>query len=362
MRLGRVARAAGIFESICETYPDFEPAYCHRIAAYTELGQHDRAEEMFYRAQDLNESCPHCFFNIAESLAMRGETDRAIYCWQKVLDLEPNYMGVNRRIAQAYRAAGEPELARDYFLRDLRDDPGNIELMFELAELSLESSDLSQAAAKFAHIVDLYQDHTEARSALGKIWLVQGDAQAALDSFEAIEAIEPNGGDLPEFNRRVGEALFQLGRHAEANRRFLAACEEDPENADLLMIYGTSLIGDQKLGEAEACFRRVLAVDDDHAMAHHSLSVCLLQRERYYSGLTHCLRAIELRPESVVSRCNAAVAMMRLGRWSQAQRMLDQAIRLEPRNTVVTGLRRRIWRYRLSNLWRMVRGWFGRNR
>lgn len=350
LRLGRLARAVAIFERLIESNPDFEPAYCHAIAAYTELGQHEKAEQMFYLAQEIDERCPHCFFNMGESLAVRGDTDRAIYCWQQVLDIEPSYMGVNRRIAQAYRAAGDGELARDFYLNELREDPGSPELLFELAELALEEEELATAAARFAHIVDLHQDHVEARFALGKIWLHQGHNDEALGCFEAIEAIDRNP-DLPEFDRRVGEALFKLGRVNEANKRFEKAIERDGEQEDLMMVYGTSLLAANRVSSAADSYRKVLASNAKNGLAHHSLAVCLLKQEKFDLGLEHCRRAIEVNPDSVASRCNAAYAMMRLGQWRQARKMLSEALVVEPSNSLVKGLLKRAWRYRISYAW-----------
>ncbi|MGB0715775.1 MAG: tetratricopeptide repeat protein [Phycisphaerae bacterium] len=350
LRLGRLARALSIFEQLIQSHPDFEPAYCHAIAAYAELGQHEKAEQMFYLAQEIDERCPHCFFNMAESLAIRGDTERAIYCWQQVLEIEPSYMGVNRRIAQAYREAGESELARDYYLNELRDDPGSPELLYELAELALEDGELASAAARFSHIVDLHQDHVEARYALGKIWLIQGHNEEALRCFEAIEAIEKHPG-LSEFDRRMGEALFKLGRVDEANRRFEKAIEKDGEQEELLMVYGTSLLAANRIEAAADCYRKVLARDGENGLAHHSLAVCLLKQEKYELGLDHCEQAIAANPDSVASRCNAAYAMMRLGQWGKARHMLAEALKVEPNNALVKGLLDRSWRYRISYFW-----------
>ena len=108
-RLGRYGRALEIFAELAKLYPDYEPAYCHRINIYGKLGRHERAEEMFYLAQELNDACPHCFNFIGSSLLARGETERALYCWERVLELEPEYADVQRSIAQAYRARGELE-------------------------------------------------------------------------------------------------------------------------------------------------------------------------------------------------------------------------------------------------------------
>lgn len=51
--------------------PEFEPSYCNRIITYAEMGQHDMAEQMFYLAQQIDEECPLCYYNIGNSLASR---------------------------------------------------------------------------------------------------------------------------------------------------------------------------------------------------------------------------------------------------------------------------------------------------
>lgn len=346
-RLGRLARALEVFEDLAKTCPDFEPAYCHRIRIYTELGRHDQAEEMFYLAQELNEECPQCFFNMGASLAARGRTDRALYCWQRVLELEPNCIGVNRHIAQAYRAQGQLDRAREYLLAEVRNDPGNTDLLCELAELTLEAGQVGAAVAKYAQILELDPDHRDARFALGKIWLLRDRPARALECFEALDSCPEESAELPDFEWRVGEALFQLGRFAEAAERLARAAGEDDANPKILMLLGNSLLADKKPDQATDWYRRILALEARNSLAHHKLGVCLFQLGRHAAGLDHCLEAIRYRPDFVVAMYNAAVAHIHLGHWREARRMLERALRHDPRNENLQQLAKRLWRYRL---------------
>ena len=83
--------------------PSFEPGYCNRIITYTELNEHEKAEEMFYLARLYKEHCPHCYYNMGCSLSDRGLYDKAIYCWHKTLDLDENHPEVQVRIDEAGR-------------------------------------------------------------------------------------------------------------------------------------------------------------------------------------------------------------------------------------------------------------------
>ena len=346
-RRGHLPRALEVFENIAKIYPDFEPAYCHRIHIYAELGRHDRAEEMFYLAQELDDECPHCFFSIGVSLAVRGITDRAIYCWQRVLELDPDYVGVNRRIAQAYRSQGKLERAREYLVLELRNDPGNTDLLYELGGLALEMGEVDAAAAKFAQITELDPGHLEAHFALGKIWLRQGSVGRALDCFEAIEGSLEDEEHLPDFARWVGEALFRLERFEEACKRLKEAAALDASDADVLMLLGNSLLGAKRQAEATDCYRKLLAIDARNPFAHHNLGVCLCQVGQHPAGLEHCLQAIRLKPDYVVAMYNAAIGHIQLGHWREARAMLRRALRHDPRNETLRRLARRLWRYRL---------------
>ena len=46
------------FERIEQLDATFEPSYCNRIITYSELGDHEKAEEMFYLARLYKEQCP----------------------------------------------------------------------------------------------------------------------------------------------------------------------------------------------------------------------------------------------------------------------------------------------------------------
>jgi len=357
-RLGRMGAALETFEALARQHPDFEPAYCHRVYIYAELGRHDQAEEMFYLAQQLDDECPDCFFYLGESLAARGQHDRAIYCWERVLDLEPAYIGVNQRIAQAYRAKGDCKQAREYLLRELRDDAGNVRLLFELADLALEAGQVAAASAKLEHILELDPRHAGARLALCRIWLRCGHPEKAWNCIQELEAA--NDG-VREYNRGeadalAGEVLCQLGRFAEARVRLEAAIERGADSAPVLMLLGDTFLAIDKASEAADRYRRVLAADAHNPFAHHKLGVCLLKTGRADAALEHCLCAVRGKPGFGGAMFSAAIAHLRLGQWRAARCMLGRAAGALDDNGPVRQIRKRLWRYQISYYLDRLRG------
>jgi tetratricopeptide (TPR) repeat protein len=360
VRLGRFAEALEVFDDLSREHPDLEPAYCYRIQIYTELGQHDRAEQMFYLAQQLDDACPDCFFHIGISLAARGQANRSLFCWHRVLKLEPDYPGVNERIAQAYRSRGDMERAREYLLRELRTEPGDTDLLFQLAGVALEAGQLNEAAAKLRQIIELEPDLVDAHTALGKLRLTMGQPEEAVRCFEAANAANDDGPQRPELRLNWARALSQLSRWSEARGHLEVVLEHRPLDTNATVLFGDCLFAEGHIQNASLWYRRVLAGDAANPLAHQKLSLCDLRRGRYDSALKHCLAILKSSADDAPATYNAAVALLSLGRWSEGRKMLDRASRLSCDAGAVYELRRRIWRMRVSRAFRRILRLLGR--
>src|SRR5205807_8228762 len=81
--------------------------------------------------------------------------DKAIYCWQKTLDLDDTHPEVQVRIAEALWGKGELESARQHYLTGLRQDPGNTQTLLDLGDLLLEMGRAEEAGEKYRRAIEL---------------------------------------------------------------------------------------------------------------------------------------------------------------------------------------------------------------
>ncbi len=359
IRLGRLAQALEIVDDLAKQHPDLEPVYCARVQIYAELGQHEKSEEMFYLAQQLDDSCPDCFYHVGVSLAARGQTGRAIYCWQQVLELEPDYAGVNQRISQAYRARGDFELAKEYLLREVRADPGDTDLFYELAEVALEAGHTAAAAARFAQIIELDPNNVEAHAALGKLRLEMGTPADAILCFEAALSAVKGKPKIQDFDLNFGLALFRVGRLSEARKRLLIAARRKPHHARVEMLLGECFLAANQPDIAIEWYRRVLARDTRNPFVQHKLGVCHIQCGRYGVGLDYCLEAIRIQPDLDMAAYHAAVAYIQLCKWRAARAMVRRGLRRHSGYQPLEELRGRIWRFQFSHYLGRLLGPFG---
>lgn len=116
-----------------------------------------------------------------------------------------------------------------------------------------------------------------------------------------------------------GIALFQAGRHAEAERAYLAALAADPTQADALHLCGVArgrIDGADGIGP----IRRALALRPDMAAAYVNLGNQLTRMERRADALPCYRQALRLDPAQEVARAGLSPAFHAavIGPWRNA--------------------------------------------
>lgn len=347
IRIGQYEQAVHHFERLSKSYPDYEPAYCHRIAAYTRMGQHDRAENMFYLAQQLNENCPSCFHHIAESLACRGFYAKALYCWQRTLEIEPDFPCVRQRIAEIHRQEHNYEKAREFLLAALRRDPGNTDILAELGDLLIEVGDFEGAEAEFRQVLALNPTAVRAHVVLGLMASRKDDPDTAIRYFRTALALDQH---FPGLRAQIGEAELRRGNHREALHHLSLALEDDGNDRLALMAMGNCLLEIFRPTEAQTYYERLIELEpiSAGAGAHHNLAVCRFLQNDLEGGIRHCLTALEIEPENIMAIHKLTLAYLHLGRWGQAREIIRRGLRIDPNHLGLNKLAKQFWLLRIK--------------
>lgn len=326
-RLARYHEAISFFERVEALDASFEACYCSRIVAYTELNEHDRAEEMFYLARQYKEKCPVCLYNIGTSLFARGRYDRALWCWQQVLEIDPDYPQVHARMADVYWAKSQHAEARRHLMDELRSDPGNIDTLLDLGELLMEMGHNGLAAEKFRQVLDLEPGECTAHFQLGVLAETEGDGRLAMDRFKFV---------LRHDRQYVGAHLRIAQLYHRAKNRpealYHANCELAQPDIDdqTLLELGSLLMELGQLDAAKVAMQRVLKNADTNADAHHGLAVALLMNGEVVAGIEECKRTLTLQPKHALAMSNLAMAYLGCRDYARARYWVAEALDISP--------------------------------
>jgi tetratricopeptide (TPR) repeat protein len=338
-RIGQYDLAISTFEYIQQIEPAFEPCYCNRIITYAEMDQHDKAEHMFYLAQQINPDCPICFYNIGNSLFSQQRYKRAIWCWQRTAHLEPTHPQINYRIAQAYWANGNPQLARTHFLEELRTNPGDTDVILDFGVFLLEHGSIGGAKEKFNRILELDPDFAAALFYLGEIALSRNNHTKAARLFN--RALTRNAG-FPGPRYRLAQLALTAGDSDQARRLLHEECDLGVDDTDVLLSIGSMLLQLNDLDYATNCFLRVVDEDRSNADAFHYLGVALAKRGEFEGTLQFFEHAVNLGSHDVDILADAAFLYLKTGQLTRAAETIATARILSGDDKEIMRLARKI--------------------
>ncbi len=320
---GRFDEALRTFERVEVIDADHEPSYCHRILTYSELGDHEKAEEMFYLARLYKEHCPSCYYNIGCSLAARGLFDKAIYCWQKTLDLQASstHPQVHIRIAEALWNKGDLEQARRHYLTGLRQDSGNTATLLDLAELLMDMRRFEEAGEKIRAAIELAPENPAGHCVMGRWMLRRGKDVDAIASLHKALQLDPT---YPGAHLQLGQAALRRKDTEEARKHLRAELMLRPEDPHTLMDLSNMLLDVGETRNAVACLKRLVHIEPRNAAAWQNLSVGCFLRSRYDEGIEACQEALKLDAENLSIVHNLALALGHLGRYDEALAVITE--------------------------------------
>lgn len=186
----------------------------------------------------------------------------------------------------ASSGGGKMQAARAHWLQALAHNPNDQEALFQLGLIAADQNDAGQAATLFSRALAAGRDdarlHTHLAKALAAILMIE---KAQTHAERALQAGPKDAHTLDT----LGVVLTKLQRHGEALRCFKAAAEREPKTASYRFNLATALQFSGRLAEADAAFRKTLALDSTHTRA--LAAIPHLSRQRSDRNLIPQLKA-----------------------------------------------------------------------
>ena len=338
-RTGQYDLAIETFEQIESLDPKYEPCYCNRIITYTEMGQHDLAEQMFYLAQQISTDCALCYYNIGNSLFARKAYKKAIRCWLKTAELEPSHPQINYRIAQAYWSEGDSQRCRQHFLQELRNNPGEIDVILDFGLFLLETGNTESAKEKFNRILELKPDFSPAMFYLGEIAFDNADYERALDLFsQALQEDDRLTG--PRY--RLAQYALMREQPQEAADYLVAEIDRAPEDASTWVSMGAMFLTMDDLDYATHCLMKAVNIDCANADAYYYLGIVSSLKGWFEDALDFFTQTLEYNDKHVCALRSSALLYLNMNRLNDASERIEETLSLEKDNTYLKILQRKV--------------------
>ena len=174
-------------------------------------------------------------------------------------------------------------------------------------------------------------------SMIGRCLANLGDVDESMRYLDRALSIEKQRQDRPGSYAILAEGLMDQGLFEAAEDVLQRAVEVDPQHIGALQMRAELARKRGRLAEAEAGYRKVLAIDDGHGLARAGLGTVLFRQKRFAQALEHLRLAVEL-PGTDEVRDALHLFMGQsageLGRLEEAEAHLAHAIAAMPDNVL----------------------------
>jgi tetratricopeptide (TPR) repeat protein len=382
------ARYAALQSSIAR--PDATAA--DRAAAYGGLGMllqaaeyYDAAEPAYLNAQTLMPGEPRWPYYLAHLHKSRGETDRAVAAFNRVLELRPDDVPALIWLGRLHIDQGEAEKAEPLFERAHTTAPRTVAVLVGLGQAALARKDFARSAARLEEALALDPSSASIHSPLAmayrglgdsaraethlKLWrntdvLVPDPLRQELDlaldsglSFElrGVRALEtrdftaaagffrqgaaltpattPLGRSL---RHKLGTALYLGGDPAGALEQFNEVVRHAPATgldetaAKAHYSLGVLMASAGRADEAISYLTSAVSASPNYVEALQALGDALRRTGRDRAALPHYASVLTINPQAADARFGYAVALVRLRRYREARDWVAEAMRLSP--------------------------------
>ena len=158
----------------------------------------------------------------------------------------------------------------------------------------------------------------------------RGRSREALPYLQRAVALQP---EFLEARRKLAEALYDVGRRAEARDELEEVVARDPlhEPGAWLNLGVVRLEMGDEAGAARA-FREASRLDPDRAEAHIQVGTLALGAGELAEAERAFLAAIAAAPEEPAAHGSLALVHLQRGEWARARELLERVLELDPEN------------------------------
>ena len=294
-------------QKVLELYPNHAPAHHDLGGAYYQNGDKEKALAHYEKAVEIDPDNTTYLKSLADFyFSAAGRVEEALSMYLKVLDLQPANIEALLMAGHISVTQQKFDGAEDFYKRVLEIDPRHQDagLLFKKLQ-NRRKGDVNQTSAEEQYadiqimindgrtdeainaletLSESYSNFALAHNDLGVLFYQQGHKGKALNYYETAARLEPAN---TTFQKNLADYYYvEQGRVEDAMKIYVKVLENDPEDAEILMILGHICVALHKFNDAETFYNRLLAVEPWNTEARENLDKLAQRSGNFSSGIS----------------------------------------------------------------------------
>lgn len=290
-------------------------------------GQLDQAELIYKSILESDARQWEALYYLGTLQLQRGDLDRSIENFLKVVQLQPEMPDVHNNLGVAYHAAGKWQEAGQSFEQAIRIHPHYERAYFNLGSLLESRGLLDEAVNCYKKSYELNKENLETYEKLADVLKLTGEQQQAESIYrELLEKTPAN------FNvaMKLAYVLVLQRQYPEAIQLYETILKSNPEHYQILV--SLSYVYEQ-MGDTTAAIemaQRSIQAAPDQPEGYNNLGNALKLKHDIEGACENFQTALKLRPEFPMAEFNLATTRMLNGDLVAGWRGYERRIDIDP--------------------------------
>jgi tetratricopeptide (TPR) repeat protein len=276
-----------------------------------------------------------------------GDSSTAVECWQRCLELNPDYAYAYHGLGLVAAKKADDEEAAALQRKAWTLAPGFADAAVALAEALMKLGKIEETIEVLEEHVRLDPASMLSHVVLGQAYMQAREHEKARDAFRAALELYP---DVSNARYGLATALARLGQSEESKREMEKAKELRAEKkiragmgsrfddleamcVDFAVNYTSAsrvYLAHREAAAAERLCRRAATLDPQNTQCRILLATLFQQTNRGEDALAMCRQLVEIQPESAAFYLNLGTMCGNLGRLDEAEKAFREVVRLAP--------------------------------
>jgi tetratricopeptide (TPR) repeat protein len=289
------------------------------------------------RLQDAREICRkawsadsrdiEAWYHYGVISAQLHDYGEAVQGFAKTCALRPDMVEAHFNLALALQMTGKLEDAADSYRRVIALRPSLPETHNNLGNVLTRLGRPAEAEACYRDALAVRADFEHAQANLASVLQQQGRHEAAEEIYRALSERQPG---QPAWLIRIGQLRLASGDPDDAEAAFRRAIALDGLSHDAYRGLGEAALYRGALLDSAVCFRQALQARGDDAVCHARLGTVLSLQGELAEALACFESALALDPQLMDARIGHSAVLLRLGRIDEAESAIRRVVEAVP--------------------------------
>lgn len=232
--------------------------------------------------------------------------------------------------------AKSAEMSRDFstaarlYKELLRNEPKNVEYLSALGNIYVKNGEDTKAIPYFEQIHSFHPENVASMNSLGAIFrrLKRYD-----DSTKILEEALQTGKDSVNVNYNLGFTYKEMGHYDDAIEAFESVIAANPRDVLTYNHLGAIYLQQQDYEKSILSFKRGLQIDPNHPILNYNLARCYTEARNYPDAIRCYEAALKTRPDWMEAIRDFSSLLIKCQKSTEAARIVKQSIKIHPNDS-----------------------------